>query len=142
VAGCGGGDADSGDAGPTATTTATSIPGADRATQLLLAVCAQTIRTVPDVPGPEATAADGRAYLRAVETAMSTLAPDLDRLATQDPSRRRVLIDLARRMRAVATVARRTTDGRAAPGTENDLASTIAVLNVAATRERLPQCGL
>jgi hypothetical protein len=73
---------------------------------------------------------------------MSTLAPDLDRLAAQDPSRRRVLTDLARRMRAVATVARRTTDGRAAPGTENDLASTIAVLNVAATRENLPQCGL
>jgi hypothetical protein len=73
---------------------------------------------------------------------MRTLAPDVEQLAERTPGRRRVLLDLAGRMRRVADVAGRTPDGRATGDGANDLAAAIARLNVAATRERLLQCGL
>ena len=136
LAGCGGGGNDA------ASSTAPAAPATDRATALVLAVCTQSTRAVPEVPGPDAPAADGRRYVRAVESAMRTLAPDVDRLAERTPGRRAVLLDLADRMRRVADVARRTPDGRATGDGANDLASAIARLNVAATRERLLQCGL
>lgn len=109
---------------------------------LVVAVCSTATRPVPEVPDAEAPAADRRAYLAAVERAMRTLAPEVDRLAARNAGERGALGELARRMRAVAVVARRTSDDRAAPGAENDLAGALARLNVTATRERLPQCGL
>lgn len=136
LAGCGGGDDE-----PAASTPSTSATTAQQV-ELVAAVCAQSTKAVPEVPGPDASAAAARRYVRAVRTAMSTLAPDLERLARQEPDRRRVLTDLSRRMRAVATVARRTPDGRATAGSANDLPGTIATLNLAATRAGLPQCGL
>lgn len=136
LAGCGGGGGSTAAAPPSGTTTG------PRSVDLVAAVCAQETRAVPEVPDAAAPAAETRTYVRAVERAMDRLAPDLERLAAQDPARQRVLEDLARRMRAVAAVARRTTSGTASSAGANDLASTIAVLNVATTRERLLQCGV
>ncbi|MDO9408478.1 MAG: hypothetical protein Q7T67_08675, partial [Patulibacter sp.] len=136
LAGCGGGDDGT-------TPAATTAPvAADRSAALITAVCSAATKPVPPVPGPGTSAADGRTYVRAVATATATLASDLDRLASQEADRRDVLAELAARARGVNAVARRTRDGRSAGGAANDLAGAIARLNVAATRDRLPQCGL
>ncbi|CAB4933808.1 unannotated protein [freshwater metagenome] len=136
LTGCGGGGDDPAPAGTTAPV------AADRGTALITAVCSAATKAVPPVPGPRATAAEGRAYVRAVVRATSALAGDLDRLAAQEADRRAVLTELADRARDVTAVARRTRDGRSTGGAANDLAGSIATLNVAATRDRLPQCGL
>ena len=120
----------------------TTAGGTDRSRDLVVAVCQSTVREVPAVPDEGASASERRTYLRAVERAMRTLAPDLERLAGRDAGRRATLLDLARRMRAVETVARRTVAGQVPDGDANDLATTLARLNVLATRERLPQCGV
>lgn len=140
LAGCGGGESSGGVADGSAAGPATGAD--DRAQALIVAVCQTELRGVPAVPDEGAGAAERRGYLRAVERATRRLAPDLDRLAAQDTARRAVLTELARRMRAVADVARASAAGRVAAGAENDLATTLAKLNVLATRERLPQCGV
>lgn len=138
LAGCGGED------NPTATApTTTGAAGAVADFRaLVVAVCSTATRPVPEVPDAEAPTADRRAYLDAVERAMGSLGPELDRMAVQNAAERNVLTELARRMRAVAAVARRTDAARPTPGAENDLVSSLVRLNVAATRDRLPQCGL
>lgn len=138
LAGCGGGD----DTATPAPTTIGPVGEAAEFRALVAAVCSTTTRSVPEVPDADAPAAERRRYLEAVERAMSSLAPEVDRLGGRDLSERQTLNELARRMRAVAAVARRAEDDRGTPGTENDLAGTLARLNVAATRGRLPQCGL
>lgn len=135
LTGCGGGGDDPAPDAPTA-------PAADRSTALITAVCSAATKAVPPVPGPDASATDGRGYVRAVTTATRSLSRDLDRLAAQEADRRAVLTELADRARDVNAVARRTRDGRSTGGAANDLAGAIATLNVAATRDRLPQCGL
>lgn len=138
LAGCGGGDDG---AAPLPTTTG-PVGEAAEFRALVVAVCSTATRPVPEVPDAQAPAADRRAYLVAVERAMGSLAPELDRLATRNAGERNLLRELARRQRAVAAVARRTGDDRSTPGAENDMAGALAKLNVAATRDRLPQCGL
>lgn len=109
---------------------------------LLVAVCATATRAVPEVPDDRDPPAVQRAYLVALEGAMGSLASDVDRLASRSPAERNLLGELSRRMRGVAAVARRRLADDAGPATDNDLASSLARLNVAATRERLPQCGV
>jgi hypothetical protein len=137
LAGCGAGE----DAAAPSATTTGPVGEAAEFRALLVAVCSTATRPVPEVPDADAPTAVRRTYLAAVERAMTDLAPEVERLGGANADERDTLRELARRMRAVAAVARRTDAGSPA-GAENDLAGSLARLNVAATRERLPQCGV
>lgn len=141
--GCGGGEEQGADApAPVPGTPGPAADSGDEFRALVASVCADTVRSVPPVPGRDASEATAQRYVVAVRRATRTLATDLDRLAAQRPASRRALATIAARTKTVNAVARRTQDGRAGGDAVNDLSVAIARMNEAATLAELPQCGL
>lgn len=141
--GCGGGEEQgAGAPSPVPGTPGTATDSGDAFRTLVVSVCADTVRSVPPVPGRDASEATAQRYVVAVRRATRTLAADLDRLAAERPASRRALGQLAAGTRTVNAVARRTRDGRAGGDGAGDLPVAIARMNEAATLAGLPQCGL